>query len=484
MKQKKQPKSQALRAAEEAALRHQLTYLGFKSVTDYKNWCGQHGFSTKSGKTAEQYRQECEFHRCLQKNISIEIKKKPRNIKRVLKDYIEKGIVPDVSDVGVLPRIPVSAPLEKKEQAKKFLLTLANQECLHEDITSDVRTVNRKFVHYINDLLDMHPEWVRDISNWKPRSHNTYRKFSSILRHFFCLYDIPSFMDKAWIEEPKYRKWYLHMGKGHNIRTVSDLPIPFTKRMAHCFCQAPSEYKIAEAIRYGQVLSLGGNQRLVEALRGTILCRDFSNEDFWESVIRWFIAQPMFDYGTHCGPVIDYLHNQKYVARNVIIDGVLRNEGPPQPGLSMKKRDPETLLRQVEEWHTQLGREKKAGNYEWPHSPIPDFEYWEGQENTKSRRLWTIRELCSSSELQNEGRKMRHCVSSYAHSCKSGRCTIWTLEKTSSEGKEKLLTIEVLTGTKQIVQARGKYNAKATVQELNIMQRWATSAGLSFSSYL
>jgi len=483
MKIKKLPKSQDSRAAEEAAIAHQINSLEFKSFNDYKNWCNTHGFSTKYKKTSEQYHDELKFYLKQKSMVLIESKKKPRNLKRVLKNHIE-GKKSNLPEALLFPTIPNDASEEKKEQAKKFLLTLSKEDGLFDvfgiQITGEVR---KKFINYIGELLELYPEWVRDPSIWKSRSHNSFRNFVSILRHFFCAYDVPSFMDKAWVEEPKFRKWYLHLGKGNNIRTVENLPIPMTKKMAHFFCQAPNHYKVNEAIRYGQVLCLGGNQTLVDAMCETRLCKEYSNEEFWESVIRWFIAQPMFDF-SHVAPVVDYLQNQKYTRRNVIIDGILTQQNPAQPGLSMKKRDPETLLRQVEEWHTQLGREKKAGNYTWVHSSIPDYEIWEGKEDSKNRRLWTIRELCSSSALQDEGRKMRHCVSSYAHSCQSGRCSIWSLEKISSEGKERLLTLEVSTSTKQIVQARGKFNAKATVQELNIVQRWATSSGLSFSSYL
>jgi hypothetical protein len=480
MKNKKAPKSQDARVAEEAALKTQMNSLGFKSFNDYKNWCNENGFSTKSNKTSEQYRQELNFHKKQKAIVSIELKNKPKNLRKNLKEHIE-GKINDPS----FPTIPIDASEEKKHQIKNFLLTLATKEDNLFDgfgpTPAYQRVATRKFIDYINELLKLHSEWVRDPSTWKPKSHNSFRNFVSILRHLFCLYDVPNFMDKAWIDESEFRKWYLHLGKGKNIRTVEDLPIPFTKKMAHFFCQAPSNYKVNEAIRYGQILSLGGNERLADAVRETRLCRDYSNEEFWESVIRWFIDQPMFDY-SNVAPVIDYLNNQKFICRNVIVGGVLRQENPPQPGLSMKKRDPETLLRQVEEWHTQLGKEKKIGNLIWEHSSISNFQLLEGTEG--NQKIWTINELCSSKQLQDEGRKMRHCVSSYAQSCKNGRCSIWTLEKETNEGKEKLLTLEVSTISKQIVQARGKFNAKPTSQELNIVMKWARSSGLSISNWI
>jgi hypothetical protein len=406
----KPKKSSLIKAAEIAALTHQLQALNFKSLGDYKNWCVTNGFSTKMEKTNEQYTKEVIFYK-KEKYIvrSMNESKKP-NIKRMLKNFVDSLDEDKPTDlpegyVGLnsIRESYYLADETKKKHIQKFLnnaITFAN---LLEDVCE-----NKKFINLLVDVVNLNHLWVRPINEWKCRSHNTYRQFTSLLRHIFVLYEMPAFIDKAWIKETpsvngsqKYRTWYLHLGKGLNARNLPDLSIPFTKRMAHFFMEAPENYEPNEAIRYGQVLSLGGTPLFVETLRGTQICTNFSNEDFWESVIRWFIAQPMFDYSQHVGPVIDFINNQKFVPRNLIENGVVKHLGAAQPGFSMKGRDAEPLLRQVELWHNQLGREKKSGNLAWEHQKfIADLEMVEGVDGTPSRKIWKIRELCSSGQLQ------------------------------------------------------------------------------------
>ena len=52
-----------------------------------------------------------------------------------------------------------------------------------------------------------------------------------------------------------------------------------------------------------------------------------------------------------------------------------------------------------------------------------------------------------------EGRAMKHCVATYAHSCASGACSIWALEVETFEGRTKALTVEVQNVARMICQA-------------------------------
>ena len=60
------------------------------------------------------------------------------------------------------------------------------------------------------------------------------------------------------------------------------------------------------------------------------------------SVFRWFIANPMLD-AVHHGPIIDYVHDQRFVAPYPTGERHLPGEPrlvPPQPNLTMKGRNP------------------------------------------------------------------------------------------------------------------------------------------------
>ena len=183
------------------------------------------------------------------------------------------------------------------------------------------------------------------------------------------------------------------------------------------------------------------------------------------------------------GPVVDYLHEQKFVPVGRIIEnGTLAERGPPQPGLSMKGRTPQSLLAQVVAWHRRLARVPPVGrNIEWVPCGIPGIERVEGE--TGNQRRFLVAELTSSAQLRAEGAAMSHCVFTYVHSCAHGRSAIFSLQADAGKGLERRLTVEVNVPTRQVVQARGRFNAPATQLDQRVLNVWASVAGLTFSRY-
>ena len=331
----------------------------------------------------------------------------------------------------------------------------------------------------------VHDNWIKPLEEWKPLSHNRKKQFASLARHLWAQYDIPLFMDKAWLEgNADQQQWYKDIGTGKNIRNSGNLLVPLTKKMAHCFLSAPEEYSIESALRWGQIHALGGDRRLADAILTTRLVEDFRDNDFWLSVIRFFVKNPMLDT-VHISPIVDYIWNQKYEDRIIFVDrGVAEEAAPEQPNFSMRGRTVNSLLRAVEAWHSQLGKESKGGNLQWSKSGVSEFRFVEGNKKSKNMKIWRIKELLSSKELVAEGRQMRHCVATYASSCHREKCSIWTLDLETEEGKEKLLTVEVNNTTKEIRQIRGKRNRYATDYEKAIIKRWASREELIYASYL
>jgi hypothetical protein len=186
----------------------------------------------------------------------------------------------------------------------------------------------------------------------------------------------------------------------------------------------------------------------------------------------------------HVGPIIDYIRQQRFDSQDVFVaPGVVERRGPTQPNFTMKGRTPVSLLRQVASWHRMLAKTEQP-KVDWPRSGIDAFEFVEGAERGGNLKIWTITELLSTMALVAEGRKMKHCVATYARSCANGACSIWTLEVETFEGRSKLLTIEVRTDTKMICQVRGKCNALAAEKHRGILRRWAEQAGLQLASYV
>jgi hypothetical protein len=332
--------------------------------------------------------------------------------------------------------------------------------------------------------------WVRPFEEWEPRSHNAYRQFHALVRHLLALYDVPTFMNSAWLEGLTgpgivHQRWFIDVAQGRNIRTSHDLPVPLSKKQAHIYLQAPDHFDVLGAFRRAQILDFGGDDRLVDSVLSTRIGTTFLNEEFWSSVFRWLVAHPMLDPAQH-GPIIDYLYEQKFVASVPNPEAHLPGRPlrvAPQPNLTMKGRNPETLLRSVAEWHRRLGRVKAGAVVLWRQTGIALFSHEEGR--GESRKVYTITELIGSDELIDEGRAMGHCVGSYAESCASGRVSIWSLQEGDTFGQRtRLLTLEVSNQSRQIIQARRRHNELPGPKEMAILGRWAVASGLSISKWL
>src|SRR5690349_5416 len=114
---------------------------------------------------------------------------------------------------------------------------------------------------------------------------------------------------------------------------------------AHHFLQAPRELSIEGALRWGQIHGLGGDEYLVRAVLGTKLGELMEDELFWKSFLHFLVNNPMLDRAC-IGPMVDYIHAQKYAPREAVgEDGRRVLLPPPNPHFSMKGRTATALWR-------------------------------------------------------------------------------------------------------------------------------------------
>lgn len=478
MAQKRKQPQRRMRI-EDCSLKMQehIRQLGISSVEGYKEWCRTHNFSQGLDKNPRQRRDELYVLSRTRATRIMASEKKDRNLKELLPKIYSQELRLEKLQNAVTRAISEAF---ESSIAPKVLLKLL----LYLEDNSDLLK-ETSYIQGIAALANHHESWIRSVETWKVKKHNRARQFSELARHLLAAYEVPPFMDCAWLNgNVTHQNWFKHIGIGQNIRTAPDIPIRLTKKMAHHFLKAPRHYTVEEALRWGQVHALGGDQYLVDALRQTQLTQSFSNDDFWLNVIRFFIANPMLDV-SHVNPIIDYIWHQRYENRRVFVErGVAREIGPAQPNFSMRGRTPETLLRQVEVWHGELGREAKGRELEWHGSEIGEFHLLEGSEEARNMKFWSIRELLSSDELIDEGRALRHCVSTYARSCHTGRSSIWSMEIEDENGRRKILTIEVTPREKVIRQVRGRRNRLPTPKEKDLLERWAEQEGLQLAGYI
>jgi hypothetical protein len=101
------------------------------------------------------------------------------------------------------------------------------------------------------------------------------------------------------------------------------------------------------------------------------------------------------------------------------------------------------------------------------------------------KQIWRIEEVLTGKELAAEGRRMGHCVYSYAWAIERRQTSIWTMtleDGQGTTGRWAMLTIEVRNESRAVVQARGRFNRAATSAEHRILVRWAGQNGLSVNS--
>jgi len=467
-------------------MRRHLGRLGLRTRADYCAWCRAHGFAASTEKSPYDLEEELEALARDQRRAARQARlhANPRKL-------IEAACAGDIDPAEVtrpqlhdfVSSIHKSARDPASRRSLCALLLKINDEA--DFLLEGVSFMGRSYA-YVDALIRLNGrrrQWLAPLNDWRPSSHNGRRQFSSLVRHLLARYPVPPFMDQAWfrpdVYAERYCNWFVQLGAGKNIRTL-DTPIPLTKLMAHHFLQAPDDYSIEGAIRWGQVHALGGGTRLTGALMGTRIGYDFQENEFWTSVIRFLVANPLLDR-QHVGPIVDYLCAQKFEMREVMVGpGRVEVHPPPQPGLTMRGRTPDTLLAQVERWHRELGRASGAERLYFRRSGVKELELKTGKDGANT---WRIRELLSGAELIAEGRAMKHCVASYARSCAAGHCSIWAMELVSELGREKRQTVEV-TRQRVIVQCRGKQNRLPTPAEFDVIKEWARYAGLTLSPYV
>ncbi len=460
-----------------SGMKRHFVQLGLFSIEEYKMWCREHNLSCGLNKSSRQLRDELDL--ITTKNLVrlMTAEKKSRNLKEIIPQIHNGELTADEIRNDIAREI---AQVFQNNGQSDVLVNLMMHLEENSELFEDRSYI--KAMHSISKYVD---RWIRPIDTWRVKRHNRNRQFADLLRHLFAVYDIPLFMDSVWLtDNSSHHEWYIHIGSGQNIRSAPDLPVTLTKKMAHHFLSSPKHYTVEEAIRLGQVHALGGDKRLMEALRGTPLIPDFTNDEFWLSVIRFFIANPMLDLN-QVNPMLDFIWNQKFENQQVFVErGVVEEIDPPQPNFTMKGRTVKTLLHQMNDWHRQLGKETREGEFQWKRSDIQQLYRTKGKKKKKDMKIWKIRELLSTQELRYESRKLNHCVSSYGKSCHAGKTSIWTLEKEENDELNKLLTIEVSLPDKVIRQVRGNRNRLPTLSEKHILTQWATKENLRMSGYV
>lgn len=319
--------------------------------------------------------------------------------------------------------------------------------------------------------------FLRDPAEWEPRGKGRDTLFRSLCEHLFARFPMPPFLWSAFFEEDAeaFALFVAHVAGGGSVQAGVKqglLAVPLTRKMCHDLMQTPADVGFFLALRRVEVRTFGGNQRFLAAWMGSQAGRRLhsaEDEAFWVTVIEWFGKNEMVD-PNQVGPLVDYILYRR------------RQDA----AFSMKGRSVLAMMRAMHEWHGELAKKKAEHGSTFKPTGFKELEIARGartKEGNFIQEVWRIEELLSSKALNEEGRKLNHCVYSYAWSIEKGTTSIWSLnlESAETDGKQKMVTIEVRNDLKRIVQFRGKFNRQASAREFSILTQWAGMNNLEVS---
>ena len=180
-----------------------------------------------------------------------------------------------------------------------------NGLALQRDKTENQLAIERQLARHYGD-------WLRPVEDWRTDLLSPRAQFRSLTRHLLSRYEVPPFMDTAFLQGDlstahREQEWFKHIGIGQNIRKA-DLPLRLTKRRAHLLPTANRRWPVSRALRWAQFAGMGG--RTCWAVLSTRLKDYQRDEPFWETVMLFFANQPMLE-PTYIGPISTICGNRR-----------------------------------------------------------------------------------------------------------------------------------------------------------------------------
>lgn len=326
---------------------------------------------------------------------------------------------------------------------------------------------------------------IRTIGTW-PGSPQSWRAVvTSLAQHLIAKYPVPAFLAGVWYATDaefgdSKREWFVAHSRGSSFRSLN-LPIRMSRRMEHIFLASRDHFSIEYAMRRAELIGLGADLPLVNAVLTARPAVGLHHGDFWRTAWHFLITHKREIDADQVAPLIDFLHAVRHETISIsTADGIIVRQ-PPCPNFSLRGRTLKSVTRLMEQWHRNVGWGEEG--LSWEGSNIrPLVQVMPNADPTAPHTVWELTELISSRQLRAEGTALQHCVASYTYECWKGRSRIWSLRRRKGLSYKSVVTVEVNPANRTIIQARAFRNRQVSGQPLSILRLWAAKEGLHLAT--
>ncbi len=306
--------------------------------------------------------------------------------------------------------------------------------------------------------------WIRDPDTWVARGHTVPRLLWSLIDHLYCRYTMPRFWLAEWMRNTEdvslaRLRAFVAIAQGESPYALSRdgrLGYALSRKECHALGRTYGVEGLGPAVRMAQVVARSGTRWLGHAL-GRSAWGPWPDTEPRETrrsnAIGWLCRQP--------GLTLDDVN---FTVR--VVDGIrdLRLQGRTMASLRAHVAERRFARRR----RVEAGRHPARGR----RIPAPPPSRWEPTAlkplvvTARRQPETSIRELCTLQGVHQEGRRLSHCVASYAGAASRGECSLWSLRVAGLS----MVTIEVRNGA--VVQIRGQHNRAPTQTEMKLVRAW------------
>lgn len=427
--------------------------LGFLNISynNYISFCEKEGLVPSLNKKDYRLKEEAELYKKLQVSNLLKNKNKYKKLS------FEEQFHLYLKENNYYPKI---TEIENFNYYLKFFNKFSPKDVF--PITDFLYNISFSFI-----------EPFKKLENYKPKSKNPQKVAMDILNNYIFKYPVIDSLSSCFFDKSKQYHYSLdkhlnsdlkfavyQLSQGIKFKDINFFNnINLTRKQIHFALNFNSKYNGLAHLRFAQIKDY--QQKIINAvMNNTNKTENFSqNESIFQDFLIYLNNQSLDMFETdQIMPLFDYVCFKK---RQAVLDNVTFN---------IKHHSLINLYHGMIEWHRSLN--SKNGTLEWEPSPLfKPLEIIKEKKinNFTETAVYKIIELTNEKSLIEEGKKLHHCVASYAKKCHNGLCRIFSLRYGLVDEKLKpLATIEVVNN--KPVQIRGRFNQEIIGEEYNIIK--------------